>query len=505
MLQLLRIGLMTKQLPKSAAVLALLLGALEVGIAGLFPFAPAPAAVPAPALAAQPEVPSPTPSPTHTALPTATALPTLTPAPPSATPTPDGWDAWEPNDTLDGAAPVAVNQTLTGLTLAPAGDVDAFKVYGKAGQILNLTTFVQAGSDTRLQLYSPGGTLLAENDDKSATDLGSALLWPARSDGWLFVAVTSAIPGYGGRYDLALLLESPTPVPSATATEWPAPTLPPATTAPTATGTPPAVADDAYEPNNAAQAATEIIIGTAYQASLPTGDVDYYRLLGKAGNRYRCETQPTGVDTALSVYSQNMALLAENDDRAAGDVGSAADWIATETGNVTIAVQNRAGRGAYTVSCSVVLPETRPPAGGSGTSAVPTATPTVAPTAEPALTVRFLGQSQPTATPVVETVVRLVVVYDKNNNRAADIGEGIKNVSARALYGGRVVAWGLTDERGEVTLRVVGDVERITIPYFNFWEMRVRPGETPAPRTVIVPPVQVPVILPVETPPAEGS
>ncbi|MCP4424863.1 MAG: hypothetical protein GY803_10250 [Chloroflexi bacterium] len=445
---------------------------------------------------------TPTATATSTALPTPTPLPTMAAVAPSPTATPDGWDSWEPNNSLEEAKSITVNQTISDLTLAPADDVDYFLVYGKADQILNVTTFVKAGTDTILRLYSQAGVLLQENDDKSPTDLGSAILWTSAEDDWLIVSVGSAIPGYGGEYDLSIMLESPTPTPP------PQPTQIPPTAVPTQTTTPPPVSADEYEPNNNIDAAAEIVMGTNYQATLPGGDVDYYRLLAKDGNRYQCSTVPNGVDTAVTIYNGALEILAENDDRAPDDIGSSATWRAEQTGDVYIAVQGRAGRGEYTLACDVALPPTPVPysGGGNNNAAAAPATATPVPTATPVeLTVRYLGEAQPTATPVIETVVRLVVVYDKNNSRAGDIGEGIQNVSVRALYGGRVVAWGLTDERGEVTLRIIGDVERITIPYFNFWEMSVNPGSDLEPRTVVIPPVQLPVILPVETPSPEEN
>lgn len=446
---------------------------------------------------------------TETAVPTETATATNTPfatstvvptEPPTATSAPAGWDIYEPNDTFETASSVNVNVTIRDLTLSPANDRDYFRIYGKAGQILHITTFVQAGTDTMLRLYTTGGTILAENDDKSATDLGSSIIWTPVADSWFIVEIESAVPGYEGRYDLAILLEMPTPTASPAPTNAPGPT---STPVPTVTPTTPAVPADQYEPNNSVDGAAEIIVGTTYQATLPTGDVDYYRLLAKSGNKYQCDTKVTGVDTAITILSSNLEQLAANDDRAPNDVGSTVIWTAETTATVYIAVQNRAGRGEYTLVCDAVVPP--PPASGGGgggnyTPPSPTATATPFPTATPSLLVRHIGNVQPTPTAVLQTVVRLVIVYDQNNNRAGDIGEGISNISVRALYGGSVVAWGLTDERGEVTLHIIGNVDRITIPYLNFWEMRVSPGTDLEPRTVLIPSVSLPVILPIETP-----
>lgn len=434
--------------------------------------------------------------PTSTPLPQGTATPTFTP---TSSPTPEGWDYLEPNDTWETATIIAVGASFNSLTLNPIGDVDYFTIFAKKGQILSITTFVQPGADTKMALFSESRILLQENDDKSPTDLGSEILWASPSDQWVYIQISSAVPGFGGTYSLAVTLESPTPTPTPTLTPTHVPTVTPQ---PTWTTTPAPVLPDQYEPNNTFEDATEMVQGSPYQATLPRGDVDYYRFVARQSIRYRCETANLqGVDTAMTVYEANQTVIGENENRSATDISSMVEWVASYTGSHYVVIRGVIGHGSYTVTCSAVVPPP-PPSGGGGGPIAPTTIPTSTPepTGTPVnLTGRFLYQVNPTATPSIETVIRIRVAYDANNNRTADLNEGVSSISVRALVGGRVVAWALTDERGEATLRVLGDVDRVTIPYLSGWESRVRAGEAME-RVVIIPAVQIPVVIPVIVP-----
>lgn len=439
---------------------------------------------------------------TATPLPANTTVPTLTPTP---SPTPDGWDHLEPNDTFEEATLVTIGTSFNDLTLYPVGDKDFFTLFIKQGQIASFTTFVQPGADTIMRLYSEGKSLIAENDDKSPTDLGSQIIWQAPSDQWVYVEVASAIPGFGGSYSFAVTLESPTPTPTPTFTPVPDPTVTPM---PTWTLTPAPVLPDRYEPNDSFETATDMIQDSPYQATLPLGDVDFFRFMAREGIRYRCDTNNlNGVDTTMTVYDAERRVIGENDNRSPTDIGSTVQWVASYTGSHYIRIRPVIGQGSYTLTCTAVVPAPPTSGGGGGSNPPPpTMTPTMTPmpTATPvALTARFMYEAIPSPTPVVETVVRIVVAYDVNNNRQADLNEGIQNISVRALSGSRVVAWGLTDERGEVTLRITGEVNRVTIPYLSGWGVAVRPGNA-VDRVLLIPPVQIPVLIPVATPvPAE--
>jgi hypothetical protein len=412
-------------------------------------------------------------------------------------------DACEPNDDFSAPCPLMLNQPLTNLTLSPVGDRDHFAVYLKAGQLARAATFPAPGSgtDTRLFVYSQSGNLLGENEDRGPTDLGSTVAWTATADGFYIILVESAIP-FSGRYDLLVSLEAPaaTATPPATATPLP-------TTTPVPTATPP-IPPDSAEPNNRPENAYEIVAGATYNLTLgPRGfdDHDFFKLLVKTGNQYRCTARPNGpLDPALRVYAGPIGagvLIAANDDVSPTDRGSLVTFAAPETGFVFVVAEVQAGAGAYSLLCDAVVPA---PGGGSGNGAGrPAATPTPEPTATlpPTATpiqvqVRPLPALTPTAVPLPATTIRIQVVYDLNANNQPDPDEGIANVSVRAVSRNSVVGWALTDERGLASLTILGEVDRVIVPFLSGWSRTVRLGEVNE-IVLPVPAVPLPVIMPV--------
>lgn len=88
------------------------------------------------------------------------------------------------------------------------------------------------------------------------------------------------------------------------------------TTTPVAT---PSVFVDQYEPNNDINSAFTIAAGAAKSCNAtlwPTGDVDFYRFVGKAGYAYQVATSDLtpGLDTVLTLYDTNGNVIAQNDD-----------------------------------------------------------------------------------------------------------------------------------------------------------------------------------------------
>jgi hypothetical protein len=145
---------------------------------------------------------------------TATPTPTIT-----ASPTPICADPFEPNDEPGSGEVLMANQPQVGLSLAPSGDVDAFQLWVKAGRYYQVDTATVEGVDTRLRLFDPAGSLLAENDDYLAGTPASRLKFQAAADGWLFVTVDSVVPiDWGCRlYNIAMTdISAPTPTPTTT-------------------------------------------------------------------------------------------------------------------------------------------------------------------------------------------------------------------------------------------------------------------------------------------------
>lgn len=99
----------------------------------------------------------------------------------------------------------------------------------------------------------------------------------------------------------------------------------PTATSQAATATP--IFTDRYEPNNTLQTAYPTAAGASALCSAtlwPTGDVDWYRFIGKAGSAYDVFTKDltAGLDTVLSVYDTTGRLIATNDDATSGSRAS---------------------------------------------------------------------------------------------------------------------------------------------------------------------------------------
>jgi len=455
------------------------------------------------------ETGTPTAEPTGTQAMTSTPGSTSTVEPPlTETPVRQGApDACEPNDDFGSPCSMTVNQVLTGLTLAPVGDLDYFTVFLKAGQIAQAATFPEPGSatDTRLFVYDAGGELLGENDDRSGVDLGSTVAWSAPADGWVTIRVDSAVP-LEGHYDLQIVLALPTVTPTPLPTQTPAPTgtpWPTMTPMPTST---PYTQPDSGEPNNSPAMAFETVLGTTYDMTLgPKGidDHDFFQVLVKAGHHYRCAAEkPSGVDPTLRVYSGTIGdgkLIAQNDDVSAADISSEVRFAAPYDGLVYVVVESRAGYGSYAFICEGVLYTL--PSGGQ--VAAPTASPTSMPaeglatTAPPVeVTYRQLPAVQSTATPVQVTTIRVQVIYDLNANGAADPDEGIGNVSVRAVNRNTVIGWALTDERGTATITVLAEVDRVIVPFLSGWNSPVKVGMLNE-SVLTIPAIPLPVVMPV--------
>ena len=120
-------------------------------------------------------------------------------------------DRFEPNDSPETAVSLGLQTTEADLTLV-GDDVDYFTGYLKAGQIVQVETAVFAGLDTALTLYWQG-ELAAHNDDRSAADTSSVVMFTAPTDGWYVVQVAKATV-YNGRYDLTTSLLLPTATPT---------------------------------------------------------------------------------------------------------------------------------------------------------------------------------------------------------------------------------------------------------------------------------------------------
>jgi hypothetical protein len=153
---------------------------------------------------------------------------------------------------------------------------------------------------------------------------------------------------YGQRW-VSQPAAAPTPTATPTSTQAPPPTgTPTSTQTPplslTATPTP-TPCQDAFEPDDTPAQAQWMALGDPPQQhnSMPAGDVDYVRLLAKAGWTYRLRTfglTGRGNDTLMRVYDvDGRTILAENDDDPSNPPASRIEWTYPATGEYFVSVQ----------------------------------------------------------------------------------------------------------------------------------------------------------------------
>jgi hypothetical protein len=102
----------------------------------------------------------------------------------------------------------------------------------------------------------------------------------------------------------------------------------------------------------------------------------------------------------------------------------------------------------------------------------------------------------PTAAPLRQVVVDLVLYYDRNGNQAPEADEGIAGASVRALdvTTNKPLARGLTDDAGYVRLLVAASgAVRVSIPLLGYSQQVDRDVHT---ILVKVKPLPLPVIIP---------
>jgi len=143
---------------------------------------------------------------------------------------------------------------------------------------------------------------------------------------------------------------------------------------------------------------------------------------------------------------------------------------------------------------------------GAEPTAIPTGTPFVPTfTASPAPVQKIQvlvapPTVQPTITPAPMqiTSVSLTVAYDLNGNKAAEPGEGVRDLPVQLVRAdtNQVVATGLTDFQGYLRLEAAGTAPlRLVVPYFNrFWD--IAPRSTGTRITLILPPANRPALIP---------
>ena len=139
-------------------------------------------------------------------------------------------DTFEEDDSRDEARLVAADNTTTSHNFCPGGDHDWVAFYATGGTSYTIeTTNPGPEADTVIELYNPGGMLLAKNDDNTPGTSSQVAYTPANS-GTYFVNVRQYNPSYQGagtEYGVRIRAGTPTPTPTTTVTPTQTPTATP--------------------------------------------------------------------------------------------------------------------------------------------------------------------------------------------------------------------------------------------------------------------------------------
>lgn len=224
------------------------------------------------------------------------------------------------------AARLSPGQAVDG-EISPAGDRDWFRLSVEPGQRYSITLDAAGEAETPLDpvlaLYGADGQSIAENDDSNGS-LNSALRYSPTAAGDIFVEARGFTDQAVGAYRLSVEAG-------------------------------PAPADDV---GNDAASRGRVTAGNAVSGVLESeGDVDWYRLSARVGQRYRINlsgadgsNQALG-DPMLRVVAGDGAELASNDD-SENSLNSMVEWTPSQNGDVFVEASAFGGAaiGAYTLS-----------------------------------------------------------------------------------------------------------------------------------------------------------
>lgn len=416
--------------------------------------------------------------------PDATQTPITTPTAES----PFRQDRFEPNNSADTATSIAF-QTERDLTLI-ADDMDYFTLFVKTGQLIQADANPHDGLDTRLKLFW-NGQLVAENDDRSPTEIGSTVHFLAGGDGWLIISV-GKVTNANGRYELVLSLTepttTPTPSPTATATQTPtaSPTSSPTATAfPTTTAFPTASPTTSWPTHTPQPPATQPILPVATNTAVvwPTKTPNWSSPTPTTAIVWPTHT-PTWVapaPTAVVIWPSSTPLP---------PTVTSAPVVVQQSIPTTVAPSSPSPLPTATPAPTVTLTPTvaiSPTAIVTKTTAIP-------------LSVQHIRQVVPDAE-TLTTQIRLLIYYDANNDRIPSPSEGVSNISVLAVDArGQQLAQVFTNSQGEAAFTLSSNaVARIVVPFVPGWSERVRVGENNDGIVLGLPAVRLPVFFPVQT------
>ncbi len=223
-------------------------------------------------------------------------------------------DAYEPDNTLGTAKPIAVNGAAQRHNFHVAGEHDWVYFDIVAGNQYTMRTFnLGSCGDTVLELYNSGGVLVGYNDDYGGS-LASRIVGTANANARLFLKVrhySSTRYGACTQYDLEVTSQ-------------------------------PGIVPDAYEPDDTiAQARSFTVNGAGQNRNFHTPtDPDWVSFTASAGTTYTIYTYNLGAeaDTVLELYNSAGSLIAYNDD-SGGGFASRIVWTAPASGSYFVKIR----------------------------------------------------------------------------------------------------------------------------------------------------------------------
>ncbi|HRE44173.1 MAG TPA: pre-peptidase C-terminal domain-containing protein [Terricaulis sp.] len=230
----------------------------------------------------------------------------------------------DPTEDASTQAEISVGQSLES-AIEPAGDADWYRLSVEQGQRYTVTlnaTPEDNGLDPLLTVYDAQSQIIAQNDDADGT-LNSRLSFVPGASGVVFVEAAAFGDGSAGGYTLSV---AASPIPP----------------------------DDA---GNDATTRARVAPGRPITGVLEyEGDVDWYRLDARTGQRYRIilasaeEREDALSDPLLQVMDAEGNVLGYNDDY--NGLNSQIDFVPTRSGPVYVVAGAfaDAAAGAYTLS-----------------------------------------------------------------------------------------------------------------------------------------------------------
>lgn len=307
----------------------------------------------------------------------------------------NGFDPFEPNNSLGEAGEIAIN-TSQRQAICEVGDEDWVFFAGLQGKVYTIDILeMDAGLDLSLELFNADEEQLAFNDDffnrdpaaPNPNDLRPRIQsWTAPVNGLYYVRIRDA-GGRGGtdeggerEYVVALIGESYGPTPTNIV----------------------ALCDDLFEPDGLPEQATLMVINEAQPAHTlcPAGDADWVKFFARAGKRYiiftdtrpyrpsanaNTDTSP-GADTTLLLTDRDgRTTLAFNDDIVGGNsFDSLIEFTVQADGIYFAQVKNVGDVGSQFIRYDLYFLQCLPEQPDCGrTRAIPTAITDVQPTATP--------------------------------------------------------------------------------------------------------------------------